>query len=69
MTTDQPAAGTAPATPATEQPWYAGHADENIRNWAANKGWKARRSSGVASSFGSTMVLPAFSKPISFSRL
>ena len=43
MTTDQPAAGTAPATPATpatEQPWYAGHADENIRNWAANKGWK-----------------------------
>lgn len=36
-----PAGGTSPATPPTggEGAWYAAHPDENIRNWAANKGW------------------------------
>lgn len=35
-----PPAGGAPAATPANDPWYAKHPDESIRNWAANKGWQ-----------------------------
>lgn len=34
------AAGSQGSVPAGGDPWFAKHPDENIRNWAANKGWQ-----------------------------